>query len=97
VPGLVAIRALLELIIYGAAGFFFSARYLQLRKPPSLYLAVTLPLGWVLLAVKTLRLFADGPYWVLDALEWLGIAVGVVMLSSLVRWDKLDPPKPKLE
>lgn len=76
--------------MYGAVGFFFFARWVRLRKLPSLYLALSAPLGWVALALWDLGLTAPLPW---APARWVGAAVGLLMLTSVVRWDKVDPPK----
>lgn len=80
------------IFIYGAVFFFFFVRFLRYRKWPSFYLALSAPMGWVLLSLWDLGIMEpiEGA-----PLRWLGVLMGMLMLTSVVRWDKLDPPDPK--
>jgi hypothetical protein len=78
----------LLLVVYGCVGFFFFIRWARMRKWPSLYLAISAPLGWTLLAMWDLGVI-EPP----SLLRWFGVATAVAMLWSVVRWDKIDPPR----
>lgn len=79
------------IFVYGAVAFFFLVRFLRFRKWPSFYLAISAPLGWLQLSLWDLGVMEpiEGA-----PLRWLGVLVGGLMLTSVVRWDKLDPPDP---
>lgn len=75
------------LSVYGAVGFFFAVRFIRHRKWPSFYLAVSAPLGWSLLALWDLGLVMP----VRGGLfRWLGVTIGVLMLTSVVGFDNAE-------
>lgn len=84
---------ILLIAVYGAVAFFFAMRFFRTRKAPSLLLALTAPLGWCFVAVWDLGLFEPHPY---GLVRWVGVLLGVALLASVVRWDRVDPKEVKL-
>ncbi len=81
------------LVVYGAVGFFFLVRFAHLRKAPSLLLAVTIPLGWLLVAMWDLDILQPMPS---APIRWIGVIFGILLLQSVVTWRReADEPKPR--
>lgn len=75
-------------MVYGAVAFWFAVRFVRFRKWPSFYLAISAPLAWSLLALWDLGIMPPNPHGVF---RWVGVVVGFLMLTSVVRWDRVDP------
>lgn len=74
--------------MYGAVFFFFFVRFVYLRKWSSLLLAMTSPIGWVLVALWDLGLMTPLPS---APARWLGVVSGVMLLHSVVKLERQNP------
>lgn len=83
------------LLVYGAVGFFYLWRYLRLRMFPSLFIALTLPTGWVMVALLGLGIWQPPPSgWP----QWGGALLGCLLLVSCLRLEIAgNPPKPEVD
>jgi hypothetical protein len=74
--------------VYSCVGFFFIVRWVRFRKWPSLYLAISAPLAWTIVALWDLGYMQPLPN---APLRWVGVVVGLLMLVSVIRWERVDP------
>jgi hypothetical protein len=73
-------------VVYGALGCFFVYRGVVARNPSSFGLAISLPLGWMVLAGQGLQMFESAQLGKL--LRWGGVGWGVYLLWSVTRHER---------
>jgi hypothetical protein len=77
------------LVVYGGVAAFFIYRFVRHRRMASVGVAL-LPMGWIVVALYDLNLIADGSSFV----RWCGVAVGLLVLTSVFRAEQVDPEGP---
>lgn len=73
-------------MVYGALGCFFLYRGTVAKNPSSFGLAISLPLGWMVLAGQGLEMFESAQMGRL--LRWGGVGWGVYLLWSVTRHER---------